>query len=271
MAARPAPLPVDWCNVLAFQGEHLADQDGAEDQHESHDQLEPHLLTVQKHAEQHAEHRFQTEEQRRLRGRHMRQRHVLDDQRHARREDDQVGHVPEELGREGPRGRERLEAGAARHAARAADEELHHREHQHVVRPRELRHVHDVHREQQRRHQRLGVSSIGEYSGRKKLESRDVSQERRGEGRSKADASCVRKAGRVSLPYALVSCASIYYLKSHGQKQALFRSFALARQEAFRLPGVSSRLLFHSAGFPLENYRKVMLFVHDVLSHVHTD
>ena len=46
------------CNVLAFQGEHLADQDGAEDQHESHDQLEPHLLTVQKHAEQHAEHRF---------------------------------------------------------------------------------------------------------------------------------------------------------------------------------------------------------------------
>ena len=56
------------CNVLAFQGEHLADQDGAEDQHESHDQLEPHLLAVQKHAEQHAEHRFQTEEQRRCAG-----------------------------------------------------------------------------------------------------------------------------------------------------------------------------------------------------------
>ena len=76
-------------------------------------------------------------------------------------------------------------AGAARHAARAADEELHHREHQHVVRPRELRHVHDVHREQQRRHQRLGVSSIGEYSGRKKLESRDVSQEAAAKGAQK--------------------------------------------------------------------------------------
>ncbi|EQI08122.1 UNVERIFIED_ORG: hypothetical protein QOE_3730 [Clostridioides difficile F501] len=105
-----------------------------------------------------------------------------------------------------------------------------------------------MHREQQRQHQRLGVSSIGEYSGRKKLESRDVSQKRHGEGRSKADASCVRKAGRVSLPYALVSCASIYYLKSHGQKQALFRSFALARDKRRSvylgfLPGSFSTLL----------------------------
>lgn len=62
---------------------------------------EAYLFPIQQHAEQHAEHALQAQEQRGLRGRHVRQGHVLDDEGHARREHHEVGHVHPEGRREG--------------------------------------------------------------------------------------------------------------------------------------------------------------------------
>mgnify|MGYP006998256028 CR=1 FL=1 len=75
-------LPNGAIRLFALQRKRLADDDGHEDQRETHQQAQAQLFAVQQHAEQHAEHRFQAQEQRCLRRRNMRQRHVLDAERH---------------------------------------------------------------------------------------------------------------------------------------------------------------------------------------------
>ena len=64
------------------QREGFAYHDGRKDEGEANNKAEGEPLSVKKDAEHHAEHRFQAEEQRRLRGGNMRERHVLDAEGH---------------------------------------------------------------------------------------------------------------------------------------------------------------------------------------------
>ena len=77
--------------------EQLAHEDGAKDQRESRDERQRKRLAIQHHAQRHAKHALQREEQRCLRGRHMGLPDVLEHGAHARRQQHQIGHLRPEL------------------------------------------------------------------------------------------------------------------------------------------------------------------------------